>query len=80
MRQEIAAHKLERKEKIEDLDSKVLELYDLKFEFNSKSEFMLKKLAESSKTTLENFNLLSEKLETLSAPYLEKIADMKTAN
>jgi len=59
LRQEIAAHKLERKEKIEDLDSKVLELYDLKFEFNSKSEFMLKKLAESSKTTLENFNVLS---------------------
>jgi len=36
LRQEIAVHKLERKEKIEDLDSKVLELYDLKFEFNNK--------------------------------------------
>lgn len=73
-------HKLERKEKIEDLDKKVLELYDLKFEFNSKSDFMIKKLAENSKTTFENINLLSLKLKELSAPYLEKIADMKMAN
>ncbi len=73
-------HKLERKEKIEDLDKKVLELYDLKFEFNSKSDFMIKKLAENSKTTFDNINLLSLKLKDLSAPYLEKIADMKMAN
>ena len=59
-------HKLERKEKIEDLDKKVLELYDLKFEFNSKSDFMIKKLAENSKTTFENINLLSLKLKELS--------------
>ena len=73
-------HKLERKEKIEDLDKKVLELYDLKFELNSKSDFMIKKLAENSKTTFDNINLLSLKLKDLSAPYLEKIADMKMAN
>ena len=41
---------------------------------------MIKKLAENSKTTFENINLLSLKLKELSAPYLEKIADMKMAN
>ncbi len=73
-------HKLERKEKLEDLDKKVLELYDLKFELNSKSDFLIKKLAENSKTTFETINLLSSKLKDLSAPYLEKIADIKKTN